>query len=305
MNVFIMKRKNISLFLFIIVKLCTVSALCSSALSEDPLIYSVTAEFLYSDGISTKNDAKNYGRLNEAAAGNAKAKQALEKSYQSGCIKSLNVSRIGSSTGYVDDAYMDKLARLHPKATRLYFSRINFSHRDSPYSRLDFKSLATTDDGLKQWLIRFPKVISLSLFNGRYITDAGIIALAEQWKGLREVDLGRCSEITDEGIIALAEHCKELRKISLKYCSKITDKGIISLAQNCKELREVDLQWCSEMTVGDLGVRWFSEITDAAVIALIEYCKELRELDLRCCHNITIATISDLLDVPEKLRISF
>ena len=116
-----MKRTSIALSLIIIIKLCTVSALCSSRSCDDPYILDSTAKFLYSGGINTKHDAKNYARLNEAVAGDGIAKKALEESYMKGHIESLRVYLIAPHTACVDNAYIDILASLHAGLTGLDF----------------------------------------------------------------------------------------------------------------------------------------------------------------------------------------
>lgn len=291
-------KSHLSLVLFIIIKLCTASALYASTmfddpsplvktleLSNNPLIYDALAGFLYSDGISTKNDAKNYARLNEAAAGNTVARQALEGSYQNGHIQSLRVDLIAPLKTYVADedsvadACIDRWARLHPKVTRL-----DFSH-----------CYELTEETLTQWLIRFPNLTSLSLAdndNGD-ITDASLIAIAEHCKKLRELtlagyDMGNDDHITDVGIIALAE-CKELRVVNLSESRNLTDAAVTILAENCKELREVNLSECRNLT-------------DAAVFALVMHCKKLQQVNVSACPNITGAAANALRQAGIQFR---
>ena len=75
-------RKTTTIYsLFVIGKLCTVNALCSPTNFDitDTAILSATAEFLYSNGINTIDDAKNYGHLNTAVT-NSVNRSALKES---------------------------------------------------------------------------------------------------------------------------------------------------------------------------------------------------------------------------------
>lgn len=277
-----MKKTNTFLFVLIIVKLCTVSALCSSGLFDDSFIYDTTAKFLYSDGINTKDDAKNYARLNAAVA-HKKGKEALEESYKNGHIQSLKVSLIAPATACVHDVYMDKLARLHHKLTRLDFSDCT----------------EVIDETLKRWSTRFPELTSLHLHGCNKIKDGAIIAFAKNRQELREVDLEDCLNITYASVIALAQNCQKLRKLNLSFCFEMTDEAIITLAQNCKGLQEVRLSACRNLSVAAVialaenckGLQVVGStnfrITNATVIALTQNCKELQEVDLGGCANVT------------------
>jgi hypothetical protein len=52
---------------------------------------------------------------------------------------------------------------------------------------------------------------------------------------LNKIDLLGCRKVTDVGIIAIANNCEGLREICVIYCD-ITDTAIIALADRCKYL---------------------------------------------------------------------
>lgn len=272
-------KKKLAFSLFIIIKLCTVSALCSSRLCDYPEILNATAKFLYSGGINTKHDAKNYARLNEAVAGDVTAKKALEESYMKGYIESLMVYLIAPHTACIDNAYIDKLARLHPELTRLDFSKCD----------------QITDKTLSRWAVRFSKLRSVNLANSD-ITNLAIIALAENCPELRDVELSFCDnvKITDAVVFTLAKAfpgleelhlrgtCEDSSRIDFVRNSKkmwlcihdeITDAVVIAFAKGCPGLKVVWLDCC--------------DITDAAVIALAENCPELELVNLIFCEQFT------------------
>eukprot|EP00937_MAST-01D_sp_MAST-1D-sp2_P001147 g1147.t1 len=115
----------------------------------------------------------------------------------------------------------------------------------------------------------FKPGVTRHYLNNTKITDAGLRALAENCKGLTEIDLAD-TKITDAGLRALAKNCKGLTDIDLSF-TKITDAAIIALAENCKGLADVDLS-CTN-------------ITDAGLRALAENCKGLAQINLRSTNT--------------------
>ena len=57
------------------------------------------------------------------------------------------------------------------------------------------------------------------------MTDAGVIAIAENCKSLTHLDIQYCPKVTDAGVIAIAENCKSLSKLCLNSCDQVTDAG--------------------------------------------------------------------------------
>ena len=59
------------------------------------------------------------------------------------------------------------------------------------------------------------------------MTDARVQALAENYQGLKSVNLVCCSKVTDAGVQALAEHSPSLKSVNLWWCA--------STLQQCTE----------------------------------------------------------------------
>ena len=87
-----------------------------------------------------------------------------------------------------------------------------------------------------------------AVLNGRGVTDAAVIALANGCPGLSSANLGRCYNLTDAAIIALANGCPALSTVNLRCCSNLTDASIIALATGCPRLSSVHLYYCSKVT---------------------------------------------------------
>lgn len=132
-----------------------------------------------------------------------------------------------------------------------------------------------------------------------YITDVGIVCLAESCAELRYV--------TDNSIIKLAELCPNLCSLNVSYCSKITDLSIVRLADGCPHLQSLAISNCCKIT--DISVVRLAEkcpdlhslshchlMKDDSIIKLVEKYPNLQSLVISNCHHISDASILRLAD---------
>ncbi|CAL5355305.1 unnamed protein product [Camellia sinensis] len=85
----------------------------------------------------------------------------------------------------------------------------------------------------------------LNLDGCKYVTDASLVAIAENCLFLSELDVSKCT-ITDSGIAALA--CAEqlnLQILSMSGCSSISDKSLTSLVELGQTLVGLNIQHCN------------------------------------------------------------
>jgi Leucine-rich repeat (LRR) protein len=94
----------------------------------------------------------------------------------------------------------------------------------------------TTDEGLRA-LAAAARLEKVSLVLAK-ITDASLAALSS-CRGLRVLDLSRCSKVTDEGVRSLAA-CSELEELSLSG-TKVTGRALAALA-GLPKLRTLHIQ---------------------------------------------------------------
>ncbi|ORX92118.1 RNI-like protein [Basidiobolus meristosporus CBS 931.73] len=117
------------------------------------------------------------------------------------------------------------------------------------------------------------------------ISDSGILALAQNCRKLKSVDISYCGAVTDQSILALATQCPELEHLSMGYCDKISDVGVITLANCLPYIRSIDITFCGQ-------------ISDVSVKALLGKCLRLESLKMGYCVHVTKEAIHS---IPEGL----
>ena len=105
--------------------------------------------------------------------------------------------------------------------------------------------LSTNDDAIQMVAQHCPNLISITV-EGSRLHSGSIIDLALKCTLLEHVDLeGTSNEfklykghstIDDAGIIALAENCKNLRYLDVGGLRRLTDESLIALGKKCPEL---------------------------------------------------------------------
>ncbi|KAI3635835.1 hypothetical protein MIR68_006473 [Amoeboaphelidium protococcarum] len=162
----------------------------------------------------------------------------------------------------------------------------------SHIERLRLAGTKITDDGLKwisQSAITSLQYLDLNCCNG--ISDQGIIAVVQSQSELRWIDLTRQSKhksaalLTDASILAVAQNCPRLELLDLSYCSQITDAPLIALTENCQRLKS-------------LSLKGLNLITAESVFALGELRRTYHHLiwlQIYNCRNITSQVIDQMI----------
>jgi hypothetical protein len=264
----LMKKASITFSLFIIIKLCTVSALCSTGPIDDGLVQNNSTKSL------SLSVARVAPRLNNE----------------------IIVARVASCVTDITVARINELARMHPNVVSLNFTGCG-EMTDETLSRwlIEFPKLECLNLPANEMME--------STFHS--ITDAAIVTLAEHCKKLRRVNLSYAS-ITDAAVTALAENCKEMQALKLNS-DNLTEDAIVFLVQQCKELQELDLAYCWNITnktvfflaknckkLRTVDLSGCDNVTDIAILILAENCKKLRSMKLECCTKITYGILDDL-----------
>ena len=141
-----------------------------------------------------------------------------------------------------------------------------------------FDCRAISDAGLINISQQYPKLLSLKLYYCVELTDASIISISTHCTGLQSLKLGCCRQITDESIISISSHCTGLLSLNLAYNYEITDASIISISTHCTGLQSLNLIHCDQ-------------VTDESILAISTHCTRLQSLNLKHCYLITDASI--------------
>jgi len=136
-----------------------------------------------------------------------------------------------------------------------------------------------TDEGIIAMVKKFKKLEHITLNNIKGVTDASIIAIAENCPDLKKIEI-EIVAVTENGLCALADSCDKLEKISLwgNEGEGDIDKGIIAIAKNCLKLREISLDQTG--------------VTDESIIAIAENCPNLERLEIENIEQEDLATIA-------------
>ena len=125
----------------------------------------------------------------------------------------------------------------------------------------------------------------------RNISDAGIIAVAENWRRLKcfHCTYMVASILTDVALIAMGNNCCELSSVSLERCPLITSVGLSALARGCSKLTDLTLINCPQ-------------ITDEGVFDVANYCKQLTCFSTSESTALTDAAVMSLAEGCPKLQ---
>eukprot|EP00899_Mesostigma_viride_P021256 jgi/Mesvir1/29131/Mv18430-RA.1 len=128
------------------------------------------------------------------------------------------------------------------------------------------------------------------------ISNAAFLRVAAACRGLRQLNLSRCSDITDASITALARNCPLLEQIDLSYCSRVTDAGFIAIISSCQHLVHLNgantrmgdssmdaiaqhRPGMRHLIVDDPDRGWSSgPVTAAGILAVLDACPGLQQL---------------------------
>ncbi|XP_044001737.1 F-box/LRR-repeat protein 3-like [Aphidius gifuensis] len=156
----------------------------------------------------------------------------------------------------------------------------------------------------------------------RYATnvkDSTIIAIANNCKNLKSLDIGYCTAITETALVALT-NLKNLQKLNLH------EGSIIAISNNCKKLKRLEILDCTIVSSIDgepllspsvfdelsklqylehLNFRYANNLKDSTIIAIANNCKNLKSLDIGYCKAITETALVALTNLKnlQKLNI--
>ena len=202
---------------------------------------------------------------------------------------------------------------------------------------LNFAEATVTDHSIIELSKRCDlESVDLSYAKSENITDATVIALADNCPRLKEIKLTCVDMITDASILALSR-CDFLEKMSLSGIHRVSDASIVPLVTRLgANLLELDIsgtpisdasvrviaQHCGMMKTLSLGSHQGAEsarnISEEALVQLTTGCPHLRRLSLRseaisdvsllaiarCCTELEFLSLSGRIGTYSGLQIS-
>jgi hypothetical protein len=88
-----------------------------------------------------------------------------------------------------------------------------------------------TDESVKNFLVRFPKLKVVELGNIYSLTDMTMKSLATYTRDLRVLNIQGCWRISDTGLRSVCEYCRGLVKLKVEDCRAITESSLAKLRQ--------------------------------------------------------------------------
>ncbi|KAK9768383.1 hypothetical protein K7432_001043 [Basidiobolus ranarum] len=113
------------------------------------------------------------------------------------------------------------------------------------------------------------------------VSDSGILALAQNCRKLKSVNMSYCGGVTSRSVSALATQCSEIEQLSMAYCDNISDMGIVAIANSLPSIRNIDITCCPK-------------ISNISVQTLLEKCLVLENLKMAYCAHVTRAAVQDI-----------
>ena len=136
----------------------------------------------------------------------------------------------------------------------------------------DISYCQINDETLKIISNNCKKLVDLGISGCDFITDNGIIEIAEKCHNLTTLFAFDDNNITDDGIIKFAKTCKIIEMFYISS-NKITNNGIINFAKNCPKNIDINFAHCTQIT--------YKGICELAKICIP------KSLNVDRCYNIT------------------
>ncbi|RHZ79563.1 hypothetical protein Glove_144g71 [Diversispora epigaea] len=123
------------------------------------------------------------------------------------------------------------------------------THDSLQYLNLE-NSKNITENLLKSFIQKFPKLLAINLNNCSGVSDSSISQISYFCHDLNTIELSNASSrITDVSFYAISKFGKnKLRKLNFSSMSKITDNSIKSISNHCKNLEVVNFSNCQLVT---------------------------------------------------------
>ncbi len=178
----------------------------------------------------------------------------------------------------------------------------------------NLRLIKITDEGLANLAHNCLRLVSISIENGRNITDRGLSALLTLCPDIGYLMIKRCAAINGSKIQG-AETVK-LINLELDECASISDEGLKNILKYCADLYSLSITNCNQVaaktvTPYSTPIRFISEpmeylenvclkgndrITDVSLVDLASVAPHLERISLSDCPNITIKGLLYLVE---------
>uniref|UniRef100_A0A146LBE7 F-box/LRR-repeat protein 7 n=2 Tax=Lygus hesperus TaxID=30085 RepID=A0A146LBE7_LYGHE len=157
----------------------------------------------------------------------------------------------------------------------------------------------------------------VSLSDGAWMTDKGLLMLARRCPELTNVQLHGCSAVSDSALFELVTRATNLNHLDLTGCVKISCVSVTPGPEPPRRLllQYLDLTDCAAVDDGGLRVivrncpqlvylylRRCTKITDAGIKFIPSFCSGLRELSVSDCMQVTDFGLYELAKLGATLR---
>lgn len=182
------------------------------------------------------------------------------------------------------------------------------------YYNRDDDEIRLTDKNFEQLAERMSKLTSLVVGGNDYLTDAAILPFINT-REMEHLDLSQNSRLTDATILALAENAASLQMVQFKCNTQLTDEALRKLFMNCNKLRCVNLDYIGNLSdttiillannspnLEELGVKYNALLTDVAIVEIAKKCPNLKEIRITGCSALTQKSFMALTQFSHQLE---
>ncbi|XP_044006057.1 F-box/LRR-repeat protein 15-like [Aphidius gifuensis] len=156
----------------------------------------------------------------------------------------------------------------------------------------------------------------LNLCYAKNLEDSTIIAIANNCKNLKSLEIRGCTGLTEAALVGIT-NLKNLQKLDLHK------ESITVIANTCKKLKRLEMPCCyilpfinrdSRSILDEISklqylehLRFSANLRDSTIIAIANNCKYLNSLEIQRCTGITKRGLNVLTKLKnlQKLNVSF
>eukprot|EP00026_Physarum_polycephalum_P008565 Phypoly_transcript_08653.p1 GENE.Phypoly_transcript_08653~~Phypoly_transcript_08653.p1 ORF type:complete len:464 (+),score=41.17 Phypoly_transcript_08653:101-1492(+) len=208
----------------------------------------------------------------------------------------------------IHDKSVAKIAARYPALRTLYLQGCPITDRSLKFiaTLSDLQTLGLincsylTDQGVVHLANAKLPVTFLAVSNASKVGDKALEAISEGLVNISHLVLDQCINVGDRGIIAIAGKCLNLKLLSLVNCAKVTDAGITALTKNCTQLRHLTLNSVpiTQTTITTLAKSGNANLSNLHLSMtscnniklnedLVRLCKRVESINLSLCAKVS------------------
>ncbi|XP_077978669.1 F-box/LRR-repeat protein 4-like [Glandiceps talaboti] len=157
---------------------------------------------------------------------------------------------------------------------------------------LDLQSCVDLDNSAFEHICKLTNLQTLNLYRCR-IEDETLINILRCLPDLEYLNIGSCVGIEncDDVLIALGNNCRNLKSLDVWRTRTLSHIGLRALVHNCHQLLELDVGWCTELNS-----------STQCFVNLVRHCKKLKKLFLTANRSVCDADLNAIAEFSHDME---